>query len=74
MLGFKVPFSAVDVRFTVEEGVNLVELVSESSEGSVTIRSKGIEGEAVVGIYSLKSGLPVKKVMIKILPREVAVN
>jgi hypothetical protein len=72
MLGLKVPFSNVDVRFVIQEGANLVELVSESSEGSVTVRSKGIEGEAIVGIYSLKSGVEIKRVLIKILPRDVA--
>jgi hypothetical protein len=72
MLGFMVPFSTVDVRFAIEDGINLVEIVNESSEGSVTIRSKGIEGEAVVGIYSLKSGIQLKKVLVKILHRDVA--
>ncbi len=72
MLGFKVPFSKVDVRFAAVEGANLIELLSESTEGTVTIRSKGIEGEAVVGIYSLKSGLEIKRILIKILPRDVA--
>lgn len=72
LLGLKVPFSSVEVRFAVEDGANLIELVSESTEGSVRVRSKGVEGEAVVGIYSLKSGLQIKRVLIKILPRDVA--
>ncbi len=72
MLGFKVPFSEVDVRFVVEEGTALVELVNESPEGTVTVRSKGVEGEAIVGIYSLKSGLQIKRILIKVLPRDVA--
>jgi len=72
LLGFKVPFSSIEVRFAVEEGGNLVEMINESTEGTVTIRSKGIEGEAVVGIYSLKSGLQIKRVLIKIMPRDVA--
>jgi hypothetical protein len=72
MLGFKVPFSSVDVRYTVEEGNNLIEIVNEEPDGNATIRSKGIEGEAIIGIYSIKSGLPVKKILIKILPRNVA--
>lgn len=74
MLGFKVPFSTVEVRFEAVEGANLVELLNESSEGTVTIRSKGIEGEAILVIYSLRSSLPVIKVLIKILPKEVAVK
>lgn len=72
MLGFKVPFSKVEVRFVITEGANLIEILSESTEGKVTVRSKGIEGEASVGIYSIKSGLEIKKVLIKILPRDVA--
>ena len=73
MLGFKVPFSIVDVRFQVEEGAGLIILDNESSEGNVTVKSKGIEGEAIVGIYSVKSGLQIQRVLIKILPRDVAV-
>ncbi len=72
MLGFKVPFSSVDLRFTIEEGYNLVEIVNESADGIARIRSKGIEGEAVVGIYSLKSGMQVSRVLIKILPKSTA--
>lgn len=74
MLGFKVPFSSVDVRFLVEEGDNLIGLYEESSEGSVKIRAKGKEGEAVVGIYALKSGSLIKNILIKILPRDMAVQ
>lgn len=73
MLGWKVPFSVVDVRFQIEEGAGLVTLDNESSEGNVTVKSKGIEGEAIVGIYSVKSGMQIQRVLIKILPRDVAV-
>ena len=72
LLGFKVPFSSVDVRFAVEEGANLIELINESGEGYAKIRSKGIEGEAVIGVYLLKSGLQIKRVLIKIMARDVA--
>lgn len=72
LLGFKVPFSSIEARFEIEEGGNLIELASESTEGTVKIRSKGIEGEATVGIYTLKSGLQIKKVLIKILPIDAA--
>jgi len=72
LLNFKVPLSRVEVRFGVEDGANLVELENESSEGTVKVRSKGIEGEASIGIYSLKSGFQIKKIFIKILPRDVA--
>jgi hypothetical protein len=74
MLGFKVPFSTVDVRFEIIEGANLIEFINESAEGNVTVRSKGVEGEAMVAVYSIKSGLPVKRVLIKILPKEVALK
>jgi hypothetical protein len=36
------------------------------------VKSKGKEGEAVVGIYSLKSGVELYKILIKILPKDVA--
>lgn len=72
MLGFKVPFSSVEVRFQVEEGSNLVEFHDESADGKVKVRSKGIEGEAIVGIYSLRSGAIIKNILIKILPRDMA--
>ncbi|MCI0450753.1 MAG: hypothetical protein L0Y79_13410 [Chlorobi bacterium] len=68
LLGFKVPFREVNVRFVIEEGANLIEILNESANGTAVIRSKGLEGEAVVGIYSLNSGLQVSRVLIKILP------
>jgi hypothetical protein len=72
ILGFKTPFSSVQVKFLIEEGPNLIELIDTDDNGTVTVRSKGIEGEAVIGIYSEKSGLQLKKILIKILPRDVA--
>ncbi len=74
MLGFKVPFSKIEAQFLVEEGKNLVELIDEGTGNSVKVRAKGVEGEATIGIYSLKSGMQIRKVMIKILPRDVALN
>lgn len=71
-LGFRVPFSKAEVLFTIEEGSGIIELSGDSSQGIVKVLSKGIEGEAIVGIYSSKSGLQLKKVLIKILPRDVA--
>lgn len=71
MLGFKTPFSKVYARFEIEEGSNLVEITGQTEE-SATIRSKGIEGEAVIGVYSLKSGALVSRVLIKILPPDYA--
>lgn len=72
LLGFGVPFGKVEVRFAVEEGGNLVEIVNESPDGTAKIRSKGIEGEAAIGIYSIKSGLQISRVLIKILPKDFA--
>jgi len=72
LLGFGVPFGKVEVRFVIEEGINLVEIVNESTDGYAKIRSKGKEGEAVIGIYNIKSGLQISRVLIKILPRDFA--
>ena len=72
MLGFKVPFSSAEVVFRVEEGSSIIELAGDSTQGTVKVRSKGVEGEASVGIYSVKSGLQLKKVLIKILPPDTA--
>lgn len=69
-LGFKTPFGETNARFEIEQGANLIE-IREISPGVAQIRSKGIEGEATVGIYSLKSGILVQKLLIKILPRDV---
>ena len=70
--GFKVPFSKAEVLFTIEEGSGIIELSGDSSQGIVKVLSKGVEGEAIVGIYSQKSGLQLKKVLIKILPPDTA--
>ena len=72
MLGFKVPFSKVDAQFLIEDGKNLIEFIGEGDGNSIKVRSKGVEGEASVGIYSVKSGMQIRKVLIKILPRDVA--
>lgn len=74
LLGFKVPFSKVDVHFVIEDGRNLVELYAGEDPGSVKVRSKGVEGEAVIGIYSVNSGILIKKISITILPRDVALK
>lgn len=72
MLGFRVPFSSAEVLFAIEEGSGIIELIGDSSGGTVKVRSKGVEGEASVGIYSVKTGLQLKKVLIKILPADAA--
>lgn len=72
VLGFKTPFSSVQAKFLIEEGPNLIELIETEDKGIVIVRSKGIEGEASIGIYSEKSGFQLKKILIKILPRDVA--
>lgn len=70
-LGFRNPIGHSEVRFEVEEGGNLIELLHTTPE-AVTVKSKGIEGEAIVGIYTLRSGVMVSKVIIKILPLDKA--
>jgi hypothetical protein len=71
MLGFDNPLGKINVRFEIEEGDNLIELTGVSAE-SVTVRSRGIEGEAIVAVYSLRSGVMISKVLIKILPLDKA--
>lgn len=72
IFGFEVPFSNVDAAFVIEDGANLVEFAGEPGSSSVIVRSKGKEGEATIGIYSVKSGMQIRKVLLKILPRDVA--
>ena len=72
ILGFEVPFSKVEAAFVIEDGANLVEFAGEPGSSSVIVRSKGKEGEATIGIYSVKSGMQIRKVLLKILPRDVA--
>lgn len=74
LLGFRVPFGKVEVKFTIEEGANLIEIINELTEGYAKVKSKGIEGEAVIGIYDLKSGMQISRVLIKILPRDYALS
>lgn len=71
MLGFENPFGKADVRFEIEEGGNLVDMTG-ASNSTVTVHSKGVEGEAVIGIYSLRSGVQISKVLIKIFPMDKA--
>jgi hypothetical protein len=59
------------VRFEIEDGVNLVEL-SGVTGSTASVRSKGIEGEAVICIYSLRSGVQITRVLIKIFPLDKA--
>jgi hypothetical protein len=72
ILGFKVPFKHINVQFIVEEGKNLVELISNQDNHSAVVRSKGIEGEVIISIYSEKGSIPVTKVLIEILPVQLA--
>jgi hypothetical protein len=72
MLGFKVPFREIRVRFVIEEGANLVEIINEYEGGTAVLRSKGTEGEASVGIYSLTSGQLISRVLIKIVSNGTA--
>lgn len=72
ILGFKVPFSIVEAQFLIEDGKNLIELYGEENGDSIKVRSKGVEGEASVGIYLTKSGMQIRKITISILPRDMA--
>ena len=74
ILGFKVPFSKIEAEFIIDDGKNLIELTGEVTGNSVKVRSKGIEGEAVIGIYSVRSGMQIRKITINILPRDMALN
>ncbi len=74
ILGFKVPFSKIEAEFLIDDGKNLIELTGEKTGSSIKVRSKGIEGEAVIGIYSVRSGVQIRKITINILPRDVALN
>jgi hypothetical protein len=67
-LGFKTPFSKTEARFEIEEGTNLIEMEKFMENDKVIVHSKGLEGEAVIGIYSLKSGILLRKLLIKIVP------
>lgn len=71
-LGFRTPFASRKARFDIEEGSNLIELVQTIEYDHAVIRSKGIEGEATVGIYSLKSGMLLNKIIIKIVSNDYA--
>ena len=72
ILGIKVPFSKIEAQFLIEDGNNLIDIIDENKGNSIKVVSKGIEGEASIGIYSLKSGMQIRKVLIKILPRDMA--
>lgn len=65
--GFRNLLGKTEVRFEIEEGDALISL-EEMNTQSVTVRSKGIEGEAIVGVYSLRSGVLISRILIKVLP------
>jgi hypothetical protein len=71
-LGFRTPFAHQKARFDIEEGSNLIELVQTIEYDHAIVRSKGIEGEATVGIYSLKSGMLLDRISIKIVNNDYA--
>lgn len=74
IIGFRTPFSKAPSAFVIEEGKNLVEIIQLEEGGSAIIKSKGKEGEAVIGIYSISSGAFLGRVLVKILPGEMANN
>ncbi len=73
LLGFRTPFGETNARFEIEQGTNLVQM-EDVSPGVVKIRSRGMEGEATLGIYALKSGALLQKLLIKILPKDMALK
>ncbi len=74
IIGFKVPFSKIEAQFIIEDGNNLIELSGEENGNSIRVRSKGVEGEATLGIYSVRSGMQIRKIIITVLPRDMALN
>jgi hypothetical protein len=72
IIGFRTPFSKAPSAFVIEEGQNLVEIIQQDGVSSAVIKSKGKEGEVVIGIYSVKSGAFLGRVLVKILPGEMA--
>ncbi len=74
IIGFKVPFSKIEAQFKIEDGNNLIELSGEEKGNSIRVRSKGVEGEATLGIYSVRSGMQIRKIIITVLPRDMALN
>lgn len=69
--GFRTPFRKVEIRFQIEEGNNLINIVKEDTNGTFIIKSKGAEGEVTIGIYNISNGILLKKIAVKILPRDV---
>ena len=67
-MGFRTPFAKINARYEIEEGVNLIEIRNFQEKDKVIIKSKGLEGEAVLGIYSLSTGILLRKLFIKIVP------
>lgn len=55
------------VDFRIEQGSNLVEFIPLKGGNKAVLRSKGQEGEVVIGIYLSENGLFVKTVIVKIL-------
>lgn len=74
ILGIKTPLSKTGVRFEIMEGSNLLELESFLDNDKAIVRSKGIEGEATIAIYSIKSGVLLNKLLIKIVRGDLTFN
>lgn len=70
--GFRNILGSTSVAFNIQEGTNLVEVIPSTEKDRAIVRSKGKEGEAVIGVYSTKSGLILQQVVIRILPRDYA--
>jgi hypothetical protein len=72
LIGFRTPFEKAASTYVIEEGKNLVEVIPAKEGTSAVVRSNGIQGEAIIGIYSIKSGEFLGRVLVKILPGEMA--
>lgn len=72
ILGFRNILGSTNVSFVIQEGSNLIDVLPAQEKGTAIVISKGKEGEAVIAVYSLKSGLILEQVVIRILPRDYA--
>lgn len=70
-LGFNALFRTTECKFEIKEGRDLIEVISNNSSNcSLIIKSKGIEGKVGIMIYSKHSLFP-QYVEILIMPLRV---
>jgi hypothetical protein len=70
-LNFKNPLGNVNAAFEIESGRTLADIIDATSN-SAKIKAKGLEGDLVVGIYSAKTGMLIKRINIKIYGKGLA--